>query len=131
MPRKLHHIAVEVSDAKRSEAFYCDLLGFEKTGEFHLADSGRTIVFVELGDVCLELLQGADCEAYVGQPEMAGFKHVCMETDDIDGEIERLRAAGVKITTEPFDTDLNSRIAFFEDPDGLPLELWQDLKQEG
>jgi hypothetical protein len=31
----------------------------------------------------------------------------------------------VKITTEPFDTQLNSRIAFFEDPDGLMLELWQ------
>lgn len=127
MPSKFHHFAVEVSDAQRSAEFYCSLLGFEKTGEFSFPDRGRTIVFVKLGDVCLELLQDEETEAYVSQPKMVGLKHVCMHTPDVNGEIERLRAAGVKITLEPFDTPLGSRIAFFEDPDGLPLELWQDL----
>lgn len=127
MPSKFHHFAVEVSDAQRSAEFYCSLLGYTKVGEHSFPDRGRTIVFVQLGDVCLELLQDDETEPYVNQPKMVGLKHVCMHTTDVDGEIERLRAAGVKITLEPFDTALGSRIAFFEDPDGLPLELWQDL----
>jgi len=57
-----------------------------------------------------------------------GYKHLCLQTDDVDADVARLKAAGVKITTEPFDTQINSRIAFFEDPDGIMLELWQDLR---
>jgi lactoylglutathione lyase len=125
MPSKMHHIAVEVSDAEKSAEFYCNLLGFERGDKFEFPERGRTIIFVQLGETCVELLQSADCEPHVAQPRMLGFKHLCLQTDDVDREVERLRAAGVKITTEPFDTQIASRIAFFEDPDGLALEFWQ------
>jgi glyoxylase I family protein len=125
MPEQVHHLAVEVSDAERSAEFYCSLLGFTRGDRFHFPDRGRTIIFVSLGDVRLEFLQGPDWEAHVAQPKMLGFKHLCLQTADVDADVARLKAAGVKITTEPFDTQLNSRIAFFEDPDGLMLELWQ------
>jgi glyoxylase I family protein len=128
VPRHFHHIAIEVSDAARSERFYCDLLGFKKTGEYHFPDRGRTIVFVELEGVCVELLQDEGVEPYVEPPaKQAGYKHLCLQTDDALGAYERLKAAGVTIRLEPFDTALDSRIFFFEDPDGLPLELWQPL----
>ncbi len=127
MPSKFHHFAMEVSDAERSAEFYCSLLGFERGDEFSFPDRQRKIVFVRLGDVCIELLQGPEPEPLVAQPRMVGWKHLCLQTDDVDAEIERLRAAGVKITLEPFDTEIGSRIAFFEDPDGIPLELWSDL----
>jgi len=125
MPSKVHHFAIEVSDAEKSAAFYCDLLGFTRGDRFDFPDRGRVIVFVSLGDVRLEFLQGPDGEPHVAQPKMLGFKHLCLQTDDVDAAAARLQAAGVKITTEPFDTQINSRIAFFEDPDGLMLELWQ------
>ncbi|MHB8993739.1 MAG: VOC family protein [Armatimonadota bacterium] len=125
MPSRIHHIAVEVSDAEKSADFYCRLLGFTRGDKFVFADRGRTIIFVQLGETCLELLQDAEYDAPVAQPKMLGFKHVCLETTEVDAEVERLRAAGVKITMEPFDTAINSRISFFEDPDGLMLELWQ------
>lgn len=126
MPSKLHHIAVEVKEAEKSAEFYCDLLGFERGARFDFPERNRTIIFVKLGETCLEFLQDADPEPAVNNPKQIGFKHVCLHTDDVDGEVERLRAAGVTITMEPFDTAINSRIAFFEDPDGLLLELWQD-----
>ena len=125
MPSKIHHFAVEVSDAEKSAAFYCNLLGFTRGDRFDFPERNRVIIFVSLGDVRLEFLQGPEWEAYVAQPKMLGFKHICLQTDDVDGDAARLKAAGVKITTEPFDTQINSRIAFFEDPDGLTLELWQ------
>lgn len=127
MPSKIHHIAVEVSDAERSAEFYCNLLGFTRGDKFVFPERSRTIIFVQLGETCLELLQSGESEPHVAQPKMLGFKHVCLQTDDVNAEIERLRAAGVTIATEPFDTQINSRISFFEDPDGLMLELWQTL----
>lgn len=126
MPSKIHHLAVEVSDAEKSAAFFVNLLGFTQTARYDFPERSRTIIFVQLGETCLELLQSAEHEPHVAAPKMLGYKHVCLQTDDIDRDIERLRASGVKITTEPFDTQINSRIAFFEDPDGLLLELWQD-----
>ena len=127
MPEQIHHFAVEVSDAERSAEFYCDLLGFTRGARFDFPERGRVIIFVSLQGVAVELLQSADHEAHVNQPKMLGFKHLCLQTNDVDAEVARLKAAGVKITTEPFDTQINSRIAFFEDPDGLMLELWQTL----
>ena len=174
MPDKIHHFAVEVSDAEKSAAFYCDLLGFTRGDRHDFPDRGRVIIFVSLGDVALELLQGpagqadqgraplrcsfcgrekprqieeliagpevyicTDCVALcnriledaTGQrpKKVLGYKHVCLQTDDVDGDVARLKAAGVKIATEPFDTQINSRIAFVEDPDGLTVELWQSL----
>ncbi|MEN6549747.1 MAG: VOC family protein [Armatimonadia bacterium] len=126
MPSHIHHIAVEVRDAEKSAEFYCGLLGFERGARFDFPERKRTIIFVKLGETCLEFLQDADTEAAVDNPKQVGFKHVCLYTTDVDGEVERLRAAGAKITTEPFDTAISSRIAFLEDPDGLMLELWQD-----
>lgn len=125
MPSKIHHLAVEVSDAEASAAFYCSLLGFTRGDKFEFPERSRTIIFVSLGETCLELLQSGENEPHVAQPKMLGFKHVCLHTDDVDAEVEKLRTAGVTITTEPFDTAINSRISFFEDPDGLMLELWQ------
>jgi glyoxylase I family protein len=125
MPSMIHHFAVEVSDAEKSAAFYCDLLGFTRGDKHVFPEHKRTIIFVLLGETYVELLQSADWIAHAAQPKMLGYKHLCLQTDDVDGDVARLKAAGVKITTEPFDTTIKSRIAFLEDPDGLIVELWQ------
>ncbi|MBU0609528.1 MAG: VOC family protein, partial [Armatimonadetes bacterium] len=58
MPNSVHHLAVEVSDAERSAEFYCSLLGFTRGDRFDFPDRGRVIIFVSLGEVRLEFLQG-------------------------------------------------------------------------
>ena len=128
MPSQFHHFALEVSDAKRSEEFYCGLLGFTKTGEHYFADRGRRILFLDLDGVCIELLADENTEPYSEPPGLqCGYKHLALLTDDVDADFERLRAAGAKVRLEPTTTALNSRICFVEDPDGLPVELWQNL----
>lgn len=128
MPSKIHHIALEVADAAKSEAFYCGLLGFKKVGEHYFADRGRRIVFLDLDGVCIELLADEGCEAYEEPPaKKLGYKHLALLTDDVKGDCEKVRAAGFKIRLEPVDTALGSRICYVEDPDGLPVELWQNL----
>jgi glyoxylase I family protein len=128
MVTKMHHLALEVSDIERSTRFYTELLGFTKTGEYYFEDRGRHIVFLDLDGVCLELLSGPTNTPHEPRPaEQCAYKHLALVTDDVDGDIEKLRAAGVPLKQEPGDTAMNSRMAFVEDPDGLPVELWQNL----
>ena len=129
MPSKMHHIGVEVRDIERSEAFYVGLLGFSKVAEFRLGDGGRQLVFLDLDGVSVELLSAPGNEAFLEPPEkQCGYKHLALLTADVDGDIARLREAGATIRMEPTSiATVNARIAFAEDPDGIPVELWQDL----
>ncbi len=129
MPSKMHHIGVEVRDIERSEAFYVGLLDFHKVAEFQFEESGRRIVFLDLDGVSLELLSAPGDEAYMEPPEtQCGYKHLALVTEDVDGDIARLREAGTTIRLEPTEIPaIKARIAFVEDPDGIPVELWQDL----
>ena len=57
---------------------------------------GIEIAYLKLGDTVLELTGRAD-------PPLNGF-HFCLETDDFEGAVAKLKAAGVEIHTEPHDT---------------------------
>jgi catechol 2,3-dioxygenase-like lactoylglutathione lyase family enzyme len=54
---------------------------------------------------------------------VGGFKHLALQTDDVDGVAARLKAAGTSFTVEPLDAAGGVRLAFFYDPDGNLLEL--------
>jgi lactoylglutathione lyase len=53
------------------------------------------------------------------------YEHLALEIDgDFPAEVERLRAAGVKVTSGPKKSPGGERwIAFVEDPNGIPVEL--------
>jgi len=128
MPTQMHHIGIEASDLARSEAFYVELLGFRKLREHRFADSDRALVFLELAGVCVELLGGGEHTPYVEAPgDQCGYKHLALVTADVDADVARVRAAGYTVRLEPTDIPLvSARIAFVEDPDGIPIELWQN-----
>jgi predicted enzyme related to lactoylglutathione lyase len=49
-----------------------------------------------------------------------------LRVDDLDGLLERLRAAGLEIKTDPaWDTPETGRFARVHDPEGNPIELWE------
>jgi glyoxylase I family protein len=129
MPSKMHHIGIEVRDIERSEAFYVELLGFTKVSEVCFEETGRKIVFLDLGGVSAELLSAPGNTAYLEAPaSQLGYKHLALLTADVDGDVARVREAGFKVRMEPTDVPgVSARIAFVEDPDGIPVELWQDL----
>ncbi len=51
-----------------------------------------------------------------------GYNHVCFAVDDIEREVEKLKANGVEILNDIM--DFNSRkMVFFSGPEGVTLEL--------
>ena len=119
-----HHIGIVVSDLERSKAFY-RVLGFEP-GDERVAED-KTLSFLRLGPIQLELFWYPEPVPAVEAPERAvGFRHLALETHDIDAAFAELRAAGVL----PEDAAIREippswRLLFFNDPDGVEIEIKQ------
>lgn len=58
-------------------------------------------------------------------PEAVGLRHLCFEVTELDSVIATLNAKGV--ITEPVRVDeyTGKRFTFFNDPDLLPLEIYE------
>ena len=120
MYKRIDHVALHVSDLQSSIIFYENHFGFENYFE-HEARNGLNIAYLRLGDTILELTGRAD-------PPINGF-HFCLETDDFDGSVARLKAAGVEVYQEPHPTSAREpreegwRRTVFKGPDGEQIEI--------
>ena len=118
------HVGIVVSDLERSKAFY-RALGFEPVSE--RVGEDKTLTFLRLGTIQLELFCYREPVPAAGVPgRVLGFKHLALETQDIDAAFAELRAAGVlpegaAIREIPPDW----RLLFFNDPDGVEIEIKQ------
>ena len=111
-----------VSDLRRSVEFYA-LLGYEQTYQFPL-DGDPHYVGLERGDSSLGLASTSWPEAQLGitvgtAPRFELFVYV----DDVEAQLERLRAAGCKILQEPASMPWGERQAYAADPDNNPVAL--------
>ena len=51
-----------------------------------------------------------------------GLEHVAIDTNNFDGEVNKIKAAGIKILEERVLPD-GRRVCFFEGPQGVRLEF--------
>ena len=123
-----HHIGLVVSDLDRSVAFY-ETLGFAVESSLVPAP-GRSLTFMRSGDFRLELFWYQEPPPTLpetpGHP--IGFRHFALMTDDLDAVVAELKAMG----TVPQDAEIRDvmgtyRLLFLNDPDGIEIELSQEL----
>jgi catechol 2,3-dioxygenase-like lactoylglutathione lyase family enzyme len=114
------HVAVSVTDLDTARDFYCDVLGFE---ELRRPDFGFPGLWLRVGELQLHL-------GVVEEPPSPGpgFPHFALyvPSEQFDGTIEAVRAAGVKMLGEPstrVDFGTTVRSAFVTDPSGNVIEL--------
>ncbi len=104
----------------RALTFYRDLLG--GTEAFRFPDKGPPVfVTLRLGESELGLGAMTDTPPLHGQrlrPAQGHRIELCVYVDDVDATVERLRAAGSTIVTEPADQVWGERVAYAMDPDG-------------
>ena len=120
----LHHIAVQALDWEQSLHLYQNVLGMELVAYIPV---DRKIALLSAGNGCfVELFAPTgDAMSTAGQ---APLFHVALRTDDAAAVIEKVRAAGLKVTREPgrlSGKDFDATIAFFEGPAGESIELVQ------
>ena len=101
MLKRLNHVAIAVPDLAAGTAVYRDLLGATVSAPQPEPDHGVTVVFVELGNTKIELLEPLGEASPIGKFLAAnpsgGIHHVCYEVDDIMAARDRLTAEGARV----------------------------------
>ena len=121
--RQIHNVAIIVSDYKKSRKFYVETLGFQIIRENYRPSRGDYKLDLKLEGCELELFSASGNPPRPSYPEACGLRHLAFRVDDVDAAIAELREKGIE--TEPVRVDefTGKRMTFFQDPDGLPLEL--------
>ena len=128
---RIHHVAIICSDYARSKNFYIEVLGFRVLRETHRKERGSHKLDLELpGGAQIELFSFPDPPERPSYPEACGLRHLAFEVEDIADCIEKLERQGVKVEPVRMDELTGKRFTFFSDPDGLPLELYEDSLRE-
>ncbi|WP_199141494.1 SMU1112c/YaeR family gloxylase I-like metalloprotein [Pedobacter sp. ASV12] len=126
MFNRIHHIAIICTDYERSKYFYVNQLGFEVLAEVYREERKSYKLDLAVNGIYqLELFSFENPPARPSRPEAAGLRHLAFEVDDVQKTVAELNAKG--IVTEPIRIDefTGRKFAFFADPDGLPLELYE------
>ena len=135
----IHHVALGVPDFERGLAFYRDVLGFEvvQTAQFNgdmpLADQAiglpnvsAKMAMLKAANAFLELWQYTEPrpEDRRGRPCDYGYAHFALQVDGLQGEYERLVAAGMDFVGPPVEFGTSAAI-YGSDPFGNVIELYE------
>ena len=121
-----HHAALIVKDYAVSKAFYCDVLGLSVLAENYRKERDSWKLDLALdGGGQLELFSFPDPPARPSTPEACGLRHLAFRVRDLDAAIVELEGQGVPVEPVRIDEFTGKRFTFFQDPDGLPLELYE------
>lgn len=122
----VHHVAVICSDYEKSKHFYITILGLQVIAEHYRAERASWKLDLALPDgTQLELFSFPNPPARPSQPEACGLRHLAFVVRNLDQTVAWLEANSIAVEPIRIDEYTLKRFTFFQDPDGLPLELYE------
>jgi glyoxylase I family protein len=126
MLNRLHHISIICSNYKISKKFYTDVLGLEIIREIYRPDRESYKLDLSLNGVfVLELFSFPSPPKRKTYPEAAGLRHLAFEVFSVEKVIEELKEKDIVCEAVRIDENTGRKFTFFNDPDGLPIELYE------
>ena len=122
----IHHIAIICSNYEVSKKFYVENLGFTIAAEYYRAERDSWKLDLNLnGQYMIELFSFPNPPKRVSKPEACGLRHLAFGVRDIEQTISELNNKNIILEPLRVDEFTGKRYTFFSDPDGLPLELYE------
>lgn len=122
----LHHIAIISGDYEKSKHFYTQVLPFQIISEIYRAERDSYKLDLAIGDSAqIELFSFPDAPPRPSYPEARGLRHLALTVIDLDQEVAALQAKGIPVEDIRIDPVTGKRFTFFADPDGLPIEFYE------
>ncbi len=122
----VHHVAIICSDYQKSKDFYIGKLGLRVLAENYRPERKSFKLDLALPDGSqVELFSFPDAVDRPSYPEACGLRHLAFNVDDIEQTIMKLQQHGISVEAIRIDEYTGKKFTFFSDPDGLPLELYQ------
>ena len=121
-----HHVAIICSNYEKSKHFYVEILGFPVIQETFRAARNSYKLDLKVGEKdAIELFSFPHPPQRPSTPEACGLRHLSFAVADLDQAIADLQSQGVEVEPVRLDDLTGKRFTFFQDPDGLPLEIYE------
>lgn len=122
---KIHHIAIIGTDYNKTTGFYINKLKFEKISEYNRPEKNDILLNVKKGDIVLEIFikKDAPLRPPMPSPEYTGLRHLAFRVDSVEDILEEFDKLDIVHEGLRYDDYDDKKMAFFFDPDGLPLEI--------
>jgi glyoxylase I family protein len=124
--KRIYHVAIICSDYVKSKDFYVNKLGLLPIREVYREERQSYKLDLALNGVyIIELFSFPDAPGRPSYPEARGLRHLAFEVENIEVSVAELKQCGIVTEKVRVDPNTQKRFTFFEDPDGLPLELYE------
>ena len=129
--KRINHIAVLVDDLDVTLEFWRDALGMDLTEIQDVPEEQAQIAFLPTGDSEIELVKPITDDSGLArylEKHGPGMHHICLEVDDIDGMLIRLKQKGIQLINEEAKIGSGGRKYAFIHPKsahGVMVELYQ------
>ena len=98
---KLNHIAIATPNLDEATKTYANILGVKISAPQDQFEHGVRVVFIELPNTKIELLEplgeNSPVEKFLEKNKKGGIHHICFEVEDIDQAILRLEKDGATV----------------------------------
>jgi glyoxylase I family protein len=127
MLKRIHHAAIICADYESSKRFYVECLGLRIVAENFREQRNSYKLDLALPDGGqIELFSFPGAPARPSYPEAQGLRHLAFAVADVDACKAKLESMGIAVEAVRMDEYTGKRFVFFADPDGLPLELYEE-----
>lgn len=103
MSYKINHLAIVVPDLQDALKFWHDALGLQVERTEQNPDENVNIAFMGAGGSHLELLEPTNADSGIGkylEKRGPGLHHVCLEVDDIEAAMQRLKDHQIELIND-------------------------------
>lgn len=134
MPSKISHIGIAVHNIEEAAKFYTQVLGLKLEGVQEVPDQKVKVAFLPIGEVRVELIEPTSPESPVAkylEKSGPGIHHIAYQVADVAAEVEKLKAAEVKMVDQTPRRGAHDTLIAFVHPKasgGVLTELVQETK---
>jgi glyoxylase I family protein len=127
MLSRVHHIAIICSDYERSKKFYTEVLQLSVIREVYRKERDSYKLDLALnGEYIIELFSFPSPPARPSRPEAQGLRHLAFAVENLETVLAHLHQHNVQAEPIRVDEFTNKRFTFIADPDGLPIEFYEE-----
>ncbi len=131
--KKIHHVAIAVTDLQQALVFWQDILGIENSELRDIPQEEAQVAFLPLGESEIELVfptsNDSGLAKYISK-RGAGIHHLCLEVDNLEAMLSRLKQNNIRLINEEPRVDQNGRRYAFIHPEsafGVLVELYEKI----
>jgi methylmalonyl-CoA/ethylmalonyl-CoA epimerase len=121
MKTRIDHIGIVVRDVQAALKVYEVVLGLPPRKVAEVPEQGVRVAFLPVGESDVELVQPTDDDTGVArflENRGEGVHHICLEVEDVEAALARLKEHGVPLIDETPRQGVRGRVAFLH-PKGM------------